>query len=289
MTQVMLIRKLIYGLLLALFAVSLILAGIIFYSRNQNLKVIFLDVGQGDAILISEGNRQVLIDGGPGGKIIMEKLGKFVPFWDRNIEIVIATHPDQDHIAGLVDTAKNYKIGRFIGNGVETDSQIYQKLKQIIQEKNISELEGGKGMKIKWGDNVQVEILSPDGSQAKNNPKDTNAASIVSRLSFGDESFLFTGDISYDQEKELADGSQNVSAGYLKVSHHGSKYSTSQIFLDKIQPRTAIISVGADNRYGHPSPDVIARLEENRIEILRTDQDGDISYVCDDVKGCVLE
>ncbi|MDQ1283653.1 MAG: Lactamase protein [Patescibacteria group bacterium] len=273
-------KKIIYSLLGILLAVSLILAGVIFYSQNQKLKVTFLDVGQGDAILISKGANQILIDGGASAQKVLEKLGERVPFWDRDIEVVLATHPDADHIGGLVSVVEKYAVNTVIDNGVKSESQVCEKFKETIGNENINELEGIAGMKIRIGDEAEMEILAPDGTQAKENPKDTNAGSIVSKLTYGENKFLFTGDISYDNEKALVDGGQDISANYLKISHHGSKYATSQMFLDKVKPRVAVVSVGADNRYGHPSPDVIVRLDENGIEIKRTDQDGDIGYEC---------
>ena len=119
-------RKAIYIGIVALLVVSLILAGIIWHGQSQELKVILLDVGQGDAILISQGSNQILIDGGPSGQVLMEKLGKYIPFWDREIETVIATHPDQDHIEGLVDVMKNYKVDSLIETTAQSESQLYK-------------------------------------------------------------------------------------------------------------------------------------------------------------------
>lgn len=281
-------RKIIYSLIFIALAVSIILFGIIQKRKNPKLEVTFLDVGQGDAILISRGDNQILIDGGPSGQKILEKLGENIPFWDRKIEMVMATHPDADHIAGLVDVMEKYEVQTVVDNGVSSDSQVYQKFKSTIGQYGINEVEGKENMKIKIGSEAEMEIMAPDGNQNKNNPKDTNATSIVSRLNYGVNNFLFTGDMSYDNEAALAESGKNLESNYLKVSHHGSKYATSQLFLDKVQPKVAIISVGNGNRYGHPSPDVMERLKENGIEIHRTDQEGDIYYVCQDSKnGCI--
>lgn len=268
-------RKIIYGILISLFILALILAGIILYSKNQESKVIFLDVGQGDAILIEQGSNQILIDGGPSGQVLLNKLGKYIPFWDRKIEIVIATHPDQDHIAGLVDAMKNYKVDLIMDTSAQSDSQVFKKYQEIIQDKNIQRVEGGSGMKIKLNENQEMEILNPIIG-ALWDKSDTNASSIVARLSSGKDSFLFTGDLPSDQEINIKTGKTNI----LKVAHHGSKYSTSQEFLDKISPTEAIISVGKNNRYGHPSPEVLERLQNKKIRIWRTDEIGDIAYYC---------
>jgi len=271
-------RKALYLILLTLAAIAAILAGVIWHQQEQELKVIFFDVGQGDSILIQKGSNQILIDGGPDGKKVMEKLGEYVPFWDRRIEIVIATHPDQDHIDGLVDVMENYKIGEVIDNGVEADSQVYKKFKNIIQEKGIREIEGKSGMNIEIGENTKLEILSPDGTQEKSNPKDTNITSIVSKLTSGDSSFLFTGDLTMEGEQILLGKNLDLHSQVLKIAHHGSKYATSDEFLSSVNPQEAVISVGKNNRYGHPATDVLDRLGAHKIIIKRTDEMGDVEY-----------
>lgn len=273
-------RKAIYSAILILFCLSLIFLAIIFHSQSQKVTVNFLNVGQGDAILIEQGSKQILIDGGPSGSVLMSKLGKYIPFWDRDIELVIATHPDADHITGLVEVMKNYQVDQVIDNGENSDSSIYEAYKALITEKNISHEIGRSEMNVTINENSKLHFLNPTEESLATPEKDTNAKSLVAKMTVGSQSFLFTGDISYDQEKMLRDNNQDLRADYLKISHHGSKYATSQEFLDKVQPMAAIISVGKDNRYGHPSPDVIGRLEETRIEILRTDQFGDIIYEC---------
>lgn len=276
-------RKLIYISILFLFILNLILLGIIFYSQSQKLKIIFLNVGQGDAILIEKGSNQILIDGGPDEKIELEKLGKFVPFWDRKIETVIATHPDQDHIDGLVGVMKNYKIGVIIDNGMESDSQVYKNYTELINKKNIPRLKGEGGMNIKLGE-VNLEIVYPISATAINS-KDTNAGSIVAKLTYGQNSFLFTGDFPTEKDAEIFSSGADLSANILKVAHHGSKYATSEEFLDKINPEEAIISVGKNNRYGHPAPEVMDRLNNKNIKILRTDEMEDISYDCENMNN----
>ena len=268
-------KKIVYGILISLFVLTLILAGIIFYSKNQELKVIFLDVGQGDAILIEQGSRQIWIDGGSSGQILLNKLGKYIPFWDREIEMIIATHPDQDHIAGLVDAMKNYKVDLIMDTSAQSDSQIFKKYQEIIQTKNIESLKAEAGIKIKLADNQEMEILHPKSSGLWDK-SDTNAGSIVARLSSGKTSFLLTGDLPSEQEINIKVEKTDV----LKVAHHGSKYSTSQEFLDKIAPMEAIISAGKNNRYGHPASEVLERLQNKNIKIWRTDEVGDIEYRC---------
>jgi competence protein ComEC len=272
-------RKAIYIFLIGLFILALILAGIIWYEKGQELKVIFLDVGQGDAILIEQGSKQVLIDGGPSGQVLLEKLGKYVPFWDRKIELVIATHPDADHIAGLIDVLKNYSVGAVMQIAAQSDSETFKKLEDLIKNKNIEIVVGERGEKINLDDEAQREILNP-GPETSISSQDTNASSIVARLSFGENSFMFTGDFPIEQEDGLLKQNLNIQSNILKVSHHGSKYATSQEFLDAVKPTDAVISVGKNNRYGHPNQEIVDRLKQGKIEILRTDEAGDIEYSC---------
>ncbi|MDR3559534.1 MAG: MBL fold metallo-hydrolase, partial [Candidatus Pacebacteria bacterium] len=194
-------------------------------------------------------------------------------------EAVIATHPDADHITGLIDVMKNYTVDKVIYTGVSSSSQTYASFENTIKNKNIAELEGKVGMKIKL-DGGEMDILYPDGTEDKNNPKDTNLTSVVARLTFGRNSFLFTGDLPTDGEAALLASGQNISAQILKVAHHGSKYATSEAFLAAVKPEEAVVSVGAKNRYGHPAPEVMERLAADKMKIYRTDQQGDIVYDC---------
>ena len=279
-------KKYAYIFLIFLLVISLILFGIIFYSRNQKLKVIFFDVGQGDAIMISQGQNQILIDGGPSGQKEMEKLGKYIPFWDRKIEIVIATHPDQDHIGGLIDVMKNYKIGKVIDNSAENDSQVYKNYLEIIKNKNIERLKGREGINIKIKD-ANLEIIYPS-LNLTNNPKDTNVDSIVAKLNYGQNSFLFTGDFPLEKEPSLLSDKFDLKSRVLKVSHHGSKNATSEEFLKKVSPTDAIISSGKNNNYGHPSPEILERLKTKKTNIFRTDEKGDIEYICKNIFSCQM-
>lgn len=272
-------RKAIYFSLAGLLALSLILAGISFYSLRQDLKVIFFDVGQGDAILISRGFNQVLIDGGPSGQVLLEKLGKYVPFWDRKIEIVVTTHPDADHIGGLVDLMRTYQIGEIIDTQTQSESQVYKKYREIIDAEKINELEGVADVNIKIGEDAEMKIMSP-AENYNPNEKDTNLNSIVARLTFGENSFLFMGDLPAEGEQALISKKSELSSNVLKIGHHGSKYSMSSEFLQAVNPRDAIISVGATNRYGHPAPEILERLKNMSINIFRTDERGDIIYEC---------
>ncbi len=269
-------RKIVYGFLGMLLVISLLLAGIILHLRNQKLKIVFLDVGQGDAVLIEKGSNQILIDGGPSSQKELEELGKYIPFWDRTIELVIATHPDQDHIGGLIGVLKNYKVCEEMDNAATGDSDAYKNYLQLIDEKKIDRLRGERGMNIKLAE-ANLAILYP-GKNLVNNPKDTNADSIVAKMTSGQNSFLFTGDFPTEQDTKIFAAGVDLAATILKVAHHGSKYATSTEFLDRVRPQEAIISVGANNRYGHPAAEVVDKLKTRGILVKRTDQLGDIEY-----------
>jgi len=250
--------------------------------------VIFLDVGQGDAILIEQGSAQILIDGGPSGQVLMEKLGRYVPFWDREIEMVVATHPDQDHIEGLLDVMKNYKVDALLETTVQSESQLYKNYEELITQKQIQKVAAVAGMKIKLAE-AEMEILSPRGVVPTDVVKDTNAYGVVAKLVFGQNSFLFTGDLPDDEEKKLVQSNVDLSAKILKVAHHGSKYATTSEFLEKVHPADAIISVGKNNRFGHPTPETLDRLKAQEVNIIRTNEVGDIEYQCETpTLACVM-
>lgn len=273
-------RKFIYSSILFILLLVIILAVIIFHSRKNDLEVIFFDVGQGDAILISQGSNQMLIDGGKDGKLLLQKLGKYVPFWDRNIENVIVTHPDQDHIGGLPSVLGAYKINSVLETKMASDSEIYKRLEEDIAKNNIEKIEAKKNVTIKFPNGAIVEVLYPFDFIENASAKDTNASSVMVKLIIGENKFLFTGDLPTEQEQELIAKSVDVNAGILKIAHHGSKYSTSDAFLDAVKMSEAIISVGKNNSYGHPNQEVLQRLLAHKAKILRTDEAGDIIYRC---------
>jgi competence protein ComEC len=275
-------RKLIYFFIGTLLTFCLIFFGVTSNAQNKKLQVAFLDVGQGDAILISRGDKQILIDGGPSGTKLLEKLGEYVPFWDRKIDVLIATHPDADHIAGLVDVLKNYSVDELIESGAQSESQIFAALKKMAEDKKVEKQIARRGMKIKLDDDVQLEIFNPTNPIIDDLKKDdTNSASVVAKLTYGENSFLFTGDLPLEAENQLIAAELPLKSQILKVSHHGSKSATSLNFLEFVHSNDAIVSVGKGNRYGHPTAEILDRLKKQKIKILRTDESGDVIYNCD--------
>lgn len=244
---------------------------------DSNLKVIFFDVGQGDASFIETPNHyQILIDGGPDNSVL-EKLGRAMPFYDRSLDILIITHPDSDHLAGAVEIIKNYEVGLVIVNGKKCTTSLCGEFEKIVQQKNIKVMAAAKGQKIDLDDNAVMDIFAPNIAQAANNKEGNNNFSVISRLVYGADSFLFMGDAEDKEEMELLSAWPDLTAEILKIGHHGSKNSSNQLFLDKIKPKISIISVGAKNRYGHPTGEVLDKLKKIGSEILRTDLGRDIA------------
>ena len=242
-------------------------------------------MGQGDAILISQGEKQILIDGGPSGTKLLEKLSEYVPFWDRKIDVVIATHPDADHITGLVDVLKTYSVDQMIESGAQSESQVFGALEKTAEDKKVEKQIARRGMKIRLSDDASLEIFSPTDAIIEGLKKDdTNSASIVAKLTYGENSFLLTGDFPLELETQLVNAKLPLASNVLKVSHHGSKSATSALFLDYARPRDAVISVGKGNRYGHPTAEVLSRLQDDEIKILRTNESGDAVYDCASAK-----
>jgi len=273
-------RKLILLSILFLFLSNLVIWQIIFYLNGDNsLEVTFFDVGQGDAIFIETPYKnQILIDGGPNS-MILEKLAKEMPFWDKTIDLIILTHPEADHMTGLLSVLESYNVKRILWTGVVRNTSQYEKWKEMIEKENAEIIIAHSSQEIKIG-KVSLDILYPFESLQGEEIKDSNDTSIVSRLSFGNNSFLFTGDITkVSENKIMSKEDGNFGSDVLKVGHHGSKTSTSKEFLENILPDIAVISCDKDNYYGHPHEIVLKNLEEFGIKILRTDQDGDIKII----------
>jgi len=258
-------------------------------SQQKFLEVNFFNVGQGDAIFVeTPKNQQVLIDGGPGTKIL-EKLGKEIPFWDRDIDLIILTHPEADHLLGLIEVLKKYKVENILWTGIIRDTPEYKEWEELIKEEGAEIFIASNGQKIKMTNGISIDILFPFESEEGKEFENSNDTSIVSRLVLGYNSFLFTGDISEIAEKELireyscsnSCELMSIDSDVLKISHHGSKYSSSEDFLKEVSPEIAVISVGKDNSYGHPTQEVLENLNKYGIRVLRTDEAGDIKIIYD--------
>jgi len=250
---------------------------------DDDLHISFLDVGEGDAILIQKGNRQILVDGGPSPREITLGLGSRMPFWDRTIDLVVLTHPHQDHLAGLVEVLRRYRVGQVLYPILDYDSHSYDEWSRLIGEMGIKSTVARAGQQIDLGDGVVIRVLNPLANLMVGSQSDVDNNSVVLRLSSGDISFLLTGDIMSEAERELIRERAGLRVTVLKVAHHGSDTSTTQEFLTVVSPQVAVICCGADNRHGHPDAEVLGRLQEEIMQenIYRTDEDGTIDFVTD--------
>jgi len=248
-------------------------------NNSQYLEVTFFDIGQGDAVLIETGHsHQVLIDGGPDS-VILEKLGREMPFWDRTIDLIILTHPEHDHIAGLLEVLKRYEVENILWTGMIRDTAEFREWEKLIKEEGAKIVIAKSLLRIDLN-NSYIDILYPSESLEGREIKNSNNTSIVARLVFGENSFLFTGDIEKSVEKELAESETGIDADVLKIAHHGSKTSSVPEFIEKVSPEIAVISAGRTNSYGHPHPETLETLAKYGINVLRTDEVGDIKILC---------
>jgi competence protein ComEC len=261
----------------SLAVVALILLGYLFYQeKDANLSVNYLDVGQGDAILIkTPANQKILIDGGPDD-LLITKLGRYFNFYDKNIDLMILTHAHSDHLVGLVEVLKRYQVKKILYTGVIQTTPDYLAWLKLIKEKNIPLTIAQAGQEYQFIGGVNLIILFPMSDLTNQEFKDLNQSSIVCQLIYGKTKFLFTGDLPAEEEAQLLATGVNLKSDVLKVGHHGSKYSSSFNFLKAVSPSLAVISVGTDNKFGHPNQGTLDRIAGLGIKILRTDQSGDI-------------
>ncbi|MFY9493556.1 MAG: MBL fold metallo-hydrolase [Minisyncoccia bacterium] len=254
--------------------------------EKQEAQVIFLDVGQGDSqLVLLPGDVQILIDAGPSAKTAA-KLGQYLPFYDKDIELAILTHPHADHLRGFISVFRNYRVKNFILSGANYDSRVYADFMAALK------LEGSNVYLASAGDlvsfvkhpmsdkNVQhpmLHILAPARETFGRNFKSIHDSNVVSQLNLADKKFLLMGDAEEDLENQLVAQNAIRDVDVLKVGHHGSKTSTSAKLLQAARPEEAIIQVG-NNSYGHPYPAVLDRLGKFGVKVFRNDQLGDVIY-----------
>ncbi len=263
----------------ALIAICLIS---IFLVTNRSLQereaeVIFCNVGQGDAALIKTKEVNVVIDGGPDKKIL-ECLGKHLPFYRQEIDLLILTHPHADHVTGFNDVLEKYPVKRIWLTGVIHTSSVYLNFLKLIKDKNILSQVVSTDTFFEVSPGIDLQVLHPDVSLEQKSVADLNNSSVVIRLNVDDISFLFSGDIGIGIEERLIKNQKgNLKSSVLKVAHQGSDTSSSEEFLETVAPQYAVISVG-DNSYGHPTLRVLKRLERLGVKLLRTDKHGDVVF-----------
>jgi len=268
---------------LSLFVLVLLVANgsllYVFLHKDENLTVTFLNVGQGDSILIeAPGGEQVLIDGGPDRSVLRE-LPKVIGPLDRSIDLVIATHPDKDHIAGLADVFARYDVDGFLEPEVQSDTSYAKALDAAASlEEGASSIVARRGMRIHIGDKVYADVLFPDRDVVS---LETNTGSIILQLVYGETEFMLSGDSPLSIENWLValDG-EELQSDVLKAGHHGSRTSTSDAWIDAVNPSYVVVSAGKGNSYGHPHAEVVDRIAASGAQMLST-MDRAVSFVSD--------
>lgn len=266
---------------------------------SKQLRVIVCDVGQGDGILIIKGSTQVVVDGGPSEAKMLSCLEEHLPFWDRQIELIVLTNTDYDHMNGLVAVVERYSVMQFVTSDGVHESDALERMSAVLSERGVgvAAVEQGDRLRILGPDTLEFSVLWPPeakteyvallsnqidkvareqilGESAKRG--DLNERSVVLELLEDDTSLLLMGDAGFQTEEALLAGGWLAKVDYLKVGHHGSKYASSQEFLERVQPKVALISVGEQNRYGHPTEEALDRLARVGAVIRRTDREGEL-------------
>lgn len=241
---------------------------------NSNImNVHYIDVGQGDSILIQVNNKNLLIDAGPSQS--QDDLVAYIKnLGIKNLDYIIATHPHEDHIGGMAKVIKSFNIGKFYAPNVIHNSNSFENMVFELKNKKlkINVIKKGMGNDINLGDNTKVEVFSPISDTYDN----LNNYSPIMKITYGNTSFLFTGDAESEVENQVLQDNVDIKSNVLKVGHHGSSSSTSEIFFDAVSPNLSIISLGINNKYGHPHKNILSLLTSKNTEVYRTDEDGTI-------------
>lgn len=242
------------------------------------LEVSFLDVGQGDAIYIKAFNQtDMLIDTGRSASVLERRLAETMDSSDDRIDILVLTHPDEDHIGGTSFVLEEYKIGAIFISGNFSDNANYNQALKLAEIKNVPVYLAKTGTNI-YLDNykkTKFEILYPDKDVSF---EESNKSSIIGRLVYGENEFMLTGDAYVSEEDHLVASGFNIASDILKLGHHGSKTSSSVSFLKAVKPEVAIVSASKNNTYGHPHPEITKRVSQLGIKILETSQNGTIGF-----------
>ena len=264
-------KRLILGFLMA---VSLLILIFIYRSleKSRKIEVIFLDVGQGDASLIKlPNNKKILIDGGPDN-LVIRQLGDNLPFFDRRIDLMVLSHAHDDHLLGLIEVINRYRVGTIIYMKGVQESSLFKLWLATAQSAGIKIIALESEATLEYFPGCFLSVFNPLFWDVK---VDANN-SLVTKLNCLSVSALFTGDNSARVEETLIEKGGDLSAKILKAGHHGSKTANSLQFLEAVNPERFIISVGADNRFGHPSPEILKTVEKMGLKLNRTDREGTI-------------
>ena len=265
--------------LAAIYVTSQIIDG-----SDNRLHVHFLDVGQGDSILIElPGGGNVLVDGGPDYAGGTQAMAEILPAWDRTLDLLVATHLDADHSRGLLKTLDNYRVGLVLTGAPHTESLLYPEWKSALERGGHSAFKVSAGQTVNLDGKVSLRVLHPPSMPLRGPAWDANNNSVVIQLAYGEITFLLAGDIESEAERYLVRNADSLESDVLKAAHHGSNSSSTSTFLKAVNPDWAVISAGQDNQYGHPHSDVLSRLEQTvgKSGIFDTATHGTISFSTD--------
>ncbi|ACO86159.1 ComEC/Rec2 family competence protein [Clostridium botulinum] len=245
-------------------------------NKSNELKVHYIDVGQGDSILVQTKDKNILIDAGTR-KSSDSLISYLKQQHIKKLDYVIATHPHEDHIGGMPKVIEEFEISNFYAPKKTANTKIFKDMILQLKKKNLKINVAKKGISLDLSNNSSLDFLAP----VKDNYENTNDSSAVVKLTHGNTKFLFTGDAEKTSEKDILNSNEDLSSNVLKIGHHGSHSSSSKEFLDKIDPKIAIISCGKNNDYGHPHKETMKELNKRNIEVYRTDIDGNIVLTSD--------
>ncbi|MFA7600964.1 MAG: MBL fold metallo-hydrolase [Patescibacteria group bacterium] len=252
-------------------------------NKENNLKIYFLESGQADSILIKTPEKQnIIID--LGSQIGLKKLNQKIPWWDKKINLLIITHPHDDHIAGIPLLLEKYKIEKIIFTGIECETPLYQEILKQIKNKKIDLLIPQEKQKIILGKKCELNFLYPQESLNKKTIENLNNSSIINQLKCNGIISLFMGDAEEIVEKKILEKNYNLKSDILKIGHHGSISSSHQEFLEKVKPKISIIMVGEKNKFNHPHLRTIKKLQKIGSLIFRTDLNGTITVKVEEGK-----
>jgi competence protein ComEC len=253
---------------------DMLLAVVLFTLPSRVLTVAFLDVGQGDAVFVeTPGGAQLLYDAGPPSGAVVRELARVMPFWDRTLDVVLLSHPDLDHVGGFPDVLARYRVGVVLAQTDETSPPLVR-AGEMLARQGVGTIIPERGMVIELDDGITLEILYPISGEVF---RETNSGSVVVRLSYGETSFLLSGDLPEAGEMRLVrlEGGMLAST-VLKLGHHGSRTSSSEAWLRAVSPSLAVVSAGRENRYGHPHREVLDRMEMFGIPVYSTADSGSV-------------
>ncbi|PJC38282.1 hypothetical protein CO045_01120 [Candidatus Peregrinibacteria bacterium CG_4_9_14_0_2_um_filter_41_14] len=263
---------------------SVLLIGVFGYTQapyltNPNCYYFdFLDVGQGDSILVTTPtHKNILIDGGPG-QAVLDQLGATMPWWDKEIDLVVLTHPHADHLDGLLEVFKRFKVNQFYLTGATYNSSQYEELYGLISEYQIPYKFATSSIKAEL-DALSLEFIYPNTPYlGREPPENINNSSIAGKISVDGFKFLFTGDAELEEEAALLQLDYDFGANLFKAGHHGSRTSSSPALIDRINPQFVVIQSGQGNSYGHPHRQTLDTFAQRNLQLYRNDLQGDIKF-----------